>query len=188
MDTRRLGFALMVALVISIAITSVFYLRITRNQAANRPKTKKIVSASVALQPGTPLTTENLGEIEWPESVPLEGAISKREDAVGRVLFYGIGANEPLLERDLASTGSSLGLAAKIPNGMRATAIKVNEVNNIAGFLFPGAKVDVLVTLRGENNSNTTRTVLQNVHVLSAGSKIEPDPQGKPENVGVITM
>jgi pilus assembly protein CpaB len=188
MDTRRLGFALMVALVISIAITSVFYSRISRQQAANRPKTKKIISAAADLQPGTPLTAENLGEIDWPETVPLEGMITKREDAVGRVLFYSIGANEPLRERDLAGASSSLGLAAKIPNGMRATAIKVNEVNNIAGFLFPGAKVDVLVTLRGENNSNTTRTVLQNVQILSAGNKIEPDPQGKPENVGVVTM
>ena len=142
MDTRRLGFALMVALVISIAVTSVFYSRVARQQAANRPKTRKIVSVNAALQPGTPLTTDNLSEIDWPESIPLDGAITKKEDAVGRVLAYSIGANEPLMERHLAGAGSSLGLSAKIPNGMRATAIKVNEVNNIAGFLSPGAKVD----------------------------------------------
>ncbi len=178
----------MIALVISVAITSLFYIRISRQQKANRPKTRKIMGAAVALQPGTPITAENLVEIEWPEVVPLEGAIGKKEDAVGRVPLYPVGAKEPLLQRDLASSSSSLGLAAKIPDGMRATAVKTNEVNNVAGFLFPGCRVDVLVTLHGESNSMVTRTVLQNVQVLSAGKRMEPDPEGKPENVNVITL
>jgi len=48
----------------------------------------------------------------------------------------------------------------------------------------------VLVTIRGENNtaSTITRTVLQNVQVLSTGTKIDPDPDGKPENIGVVTL
>lgn len=107
---------------------------------------------------------------------------------VGKVLYIGIGQNEPLLERYLAGTNTSLGLAAKIPDGMRATAVRTNEVNNLAGFLLPDSRVDVLVTFRAENNRIFTRTVLQNVQVLSAGTKIEPDPQGKPENVGVVTL
>jgi pilus assembly protein CpaB len=49
--------------------------------------------------------------------------------------------------------------------------------------------VDVLVTLRGENNaSTTTHTVLQNVQVLATGTKTDPDPNGKPENVSVVTL
>ena len=93
------------------------------------------------------------------------------------------------MRRDLAS-GGSYGLAAKIPDGMRATAIKTNEVMSVAGFMFPGSRVDVLVTIRGENNtaSTITRTVLQNVQVLSTGTKIDPDPDGKPENIGVVTL
>ena len=88
----------------------------------------------------------------------------------------------------LASTGS-FGLAAKIPDGMRATSVKTNEVMNIAGFIFPGSHVDVLVTLRGDKNgSAVTHTVLQNVQVLAAGAKTDPDPNGKPENVGVVTL
>jgi len=68
--------------------------------------------------------------------------------------------------------------------------VKTNEVLNIAGFIFPGSRVDVLVTLHAENNSaNTlTRTVLQNVQVLSTGSKMDPDPNGKPENVSIVTL
>src|SRR6266404_2866685 len=189
MGTRRLGFALVAALVISLGITSVFYLRITRTQAASRPKTKRIVAAAVALQPGTPITTEHLTEINWPVSVPLEGLIEKKEDVAGHVLMYAVAINQPVLRRDLASS-TSLGLSAKIPDGMRATAVKTNEVMNIAGFIFPGSHVDVLVTLKPENNaaSTQTHTVLQNVQVLSTGTKMDPDPNGKPENVTVITL
>jgi len=160
-----------------------------RQSAASRPKTKRIFVAKEALSPGLSIGEENISEAEWPENAPLEGIIDKKEDVVGKVLAYPKGAKEPILKRDLAGSGS-LGLAAKIPDGMRATAVKTNELNNVAGFLFPGAHVDVLVTLRGDATigSGLTRTVLQNVLVLSTGAKIEADPNGKPENVNVVTL
>ena len=189
MGARRLGLALLAALVISLGITYVFYVRVMKTQASNRPKMKSVVAAAVALQPGTPITAENLTLINWPDNVALDGLIEKKEDVTGRVLMYSVAANDPVLRRDLASS-TSFGLSAKIPDGMRATAVKTNEVLNIAGFIFPGSRVDVLVTLRGENNgaSTMTRTVLQNVQVLSTGTKMDPDPNGKPENVTIITL
>jgi pilus assembly protein CpaB len=189
MGARRLGLALLAALVISLGITYVFYVRVMKTQASNRPKMKSIVAAAVALQPGTPITTENLTLINWPDNVALDGLIEKKEDVTGHVLMYSVAANDPVLRRDLASS-TSFGLSAKIPDGMRATAVKTNEVLNIAGFIFPGSRVDVLVTLHGENNSGgtMTRTVLQNVQVLSTGNKMDPDPNGKPENVTIITL
>ncbi len=189
MGTRRLGFALAAALVISIAVTSIFYVRIARAQASGRPKVRRIVAAAVALQPGTPVPAEKLTEIDWPENVALDGAIEKKEDVVGHALMYAIAARQPVLRRDVAA-GASLGLAARIPDGMRASAVKTNEVMNVAGFIFPGSRVDVLVTLKSESTtvSTMTRTVLQNVQVLSAGTKTDPDPSGKPENVTVVTL
>ncbi len=189
MGPRRLGIALIAALVISLGITSVFYVRIARTQASSRPKTRRIIAAAVALQPGAPIAAENLTEIDWPLNVPLEGLIEKKEDVTGHTLMYAVAVQQPVLRRDLASS-ASLGLSAKIPDGMRASAVKTNEVTNIAGFIFPGSRVDVLVTLKPDNNaaSMETRTVLQNVLVLSTGTKIDPDPNGKPENVTVVTL
>ncbi len=186
MGPRRLGFALLAALVISIAITTVFYLRVTRQGG---PKTRHVIAAAAPLLPGTPVAAENLTEVNWPENVAMEGLIEKKEDITGHALTAAVGKGEPVLRRDLASS-SSFGLAAKIPDGMRATAIKTNEVMNVAGFIFPGSRVDVLVTLRGENNASSTitRTVLQNVQVLSTGTKMDPDPDSKPENVSVVTL
>jgi len=189
MATRRLGIALVAALIISLAITSVFYVRISRQQGSARPQTKRVIAAASSLQPGTPLSAQNLAEIDWPLNVPLEGLIEKKEEVIGRVLVQAVAAKEPVLKHDLAPNGS-LGLAAKIPDGMRATSVKTNEVMDVAGFISPGSHVDVLVTLRPEGNgaSAVTRTVLQNVQVLATGTKTDPDPNGKPETVSVVTL
>lgn len=188
MGTRRLGLALFAALLISAAVTTIFYFKITRRQAANRVPTRRVIAAASSLQPGVPLTAENLTEVNWPDTVALQGLIDRKEDAVGRVLILPVEVSEPVLKHDLAPTGN-YGLSAKIPSGMRATSVKTNEVMNVSGFLFPGSHVDVLVTLRGENTAGTvTRTVLQNVQVLATGNKIDPDPNGKPENVNVVTL
>jgi len=72
---------------------------------------------------------------------------------------------------------------------MRATALKSNEVIGVAGFLFPESHVDVLVTYHNEvSPTPMTQIVLQDAEVLAAGQKIEPDPQGKPETVSVVTL
>jgi pilus assembly protein CpaB len=178
------------ALIISLIVTSVFYVRITRAQAGARPKLRRVIAAAVALPPGTPVPAEKLTEINWPENVALAGLIEKKDEIAGHALIYAVAANEPVLRRDLAAA-ATFGLAAKIPDGMRASAVKTNEVMSVAGFILPGSRVDVLVTLRSEQNTastTTTRTVLQNVQVLSTGTKIDPDPNGKPENVSVVTL
>jgi pilus assembly protein CpaB len=103
--------------------------------------------------------------------------------------MHSLGAKEPIVKRDLGLEGSGIGLSTKIPPGMRATAIKSNEIVGVAGFLYPGSRVDVLCTINMPNNAGTlTQTVLQDVEVLTAGQTIEPDPQGKPQQVDVVTL
>src|SRR5207302_2930934 len=96
----------------------------------------------------------------------------------------------PILERDLAVEGAGIGLAGRIPTGMRATAVRSNEIVGVAGFLYPGSHVDVLVTYTppGAGNVPVTQTVLQDVEVLTAGQTSEPDPQGKHQSVSVVTL
>src|SRR5215831_2749462 len=101
MSGRRIGLALFAAVVISLGVTSAFYVRIMRQEARNRTKNKRIIAAASALQPGTPITAENVTEINWPENVGLDGLIEKREDVVGHILIYAVAANEPMLKRDL---------------------------------------------------------------------------------------
>lgn len=119
----------------------------------------------------------------------LPGSYTKKEEVLGHPLIHSLGAKEPILKRDLGLEGSGVGLSTKIPPGMRATAIKSNEIVGVAGFLYPGSHVDVLCTITLPNSGGTlTQTVLQDVEVLTAGQTIEPDPQGKPQQVDVVTL
>jgi pilus assembly protein CpaB len=77
-----------------------------------------------------------------------------------------------------------------IEAGMRAISVKVHEVIGVAGFVLPGTRVDVLVTL-SENtrrDESSTRVILQNVRTLAAGQSIQQDKEGKPQAVGVVTF
>jgi pilus assembly protein CpaB len=72
---------------------------------------------------------------------------------------------------------------------MRATAVRVNEIVGVAGFLYPGSHVDVLATLTPPGGTGPlTETILQDVEVLTAGQTSEPDSQGKPQSVNVVTL
>src|SRR5712692_873656 len=169
-------------------ITYLLYRRM-RLISAQRHVIQIVVSAN-ELPPGITLAAKDVTLQEWPSDVPpLTGSFSKTEDVVGRPLIRSTGAKEPILQRDLALQGSGIGLSAKIPPGMRATAVRSNEIVGVAGFLFPGSHVDVLATFTPPGGTSpVTQTVLQDVEVLTAGQTIEPDPQGKPETVSVVTM
>jgi pilus assembly protein CpaB len=138
---------------------------------------------------GATLAAKDLVLVDWPSDVPLTGSFSKTDAVLGRPLVQSIGAKEPIFLRDLGIEGSGIGIAAKIPPGMRATAVRSNEIVGVAGFLYPGSHVDVLATYTVPNGSGTiTQTVLQDVEVVTAGQTIEPDPQGKPQQVNVVTL
>ena len=190
MDRRRLTIALLAALLLSGAVTFFLNRRINiRNGAAVQQVTQKYVAASRPLQPGEALNADNLGLIEWPAKLALEGGFTKVEDLAGRAVIYPIAARQPILQAYLAAPGSGIGLTAKIPEGMRAISVRSDEIVGVAGFLFPGSHVDVMVTLRGEAVPQPeTQIVLQDVEVLTAGQKIEPEAGGKAETVGVVTL
>jgi pilus assembly protein CpaB len=70
---------------------------------------------------------------------------------------------------------------------MRAISASVNDVVAVAGFVTPGAMVDVLATGSTKDSGNVTKTVLENVRVLAANQRIE-SLNGRPQNVAVITL
>ena len=187
MKTGRLGIALAMALVVSLVVTYVLYGHIKRQYEG--AQLIKVVTANKPLDTGTPITANDLAMMDWPANAPLEGVFHKPEEIAGRIAMFPIAFKEPIREGLLAAPGATVGLTAKIPDGMRAVAVVTNEVNNVSGFLFPGSHVDVLVSLRPDNGKDPlTATVLQNIEVLSTGERLQPDPSGKPQNVKVVTL
>ena len=123
------------------------------------------------------------------EMFPKTG-FSKVDDVLDRSVMSSIMPDEPLLEGRLAPRGSGFGLAPIIPSGMRAMAVRVNEIIGVAGFILPGMRVDVLVTGRPPAGtiSDVTTTVLQNITVLSANQQMQPDAKGQAINATVVNV
>ena len=99
--------------------------------------------------------------------------------------------NEPILAAKLASKEAGSGLPPVIPEGMRAVSVRVNEVVGVAGYVLPGNRVDVVATASPtEARADTTsRVILSNVQVLTAGTRMEQDQEkGKPMQVTVVTL
>jgi pilus assembly protein CpaB len=122
-----------------------------------------------------------------------KGVILNRKDAVGRGVVSNLYEGEPVLDSRLAAIGSGGGLAATISPGMRALAVKVDDVVGVAGFVTPGMRVDVLISgnTTGSVNPNEgpqVRTLLQNIQVLSAGTDIQKDGDGKAKQVQVVNL
>src|SRR5438132_1442978 len=159
-----------------------------QNQPTQRP-TVQIVAAAADLATGVTLSQKDVVLLDWFGELPT-GAFTKTDAVVGHPLLFPMAAKQPILQLDLGVEGAGIGLAGKIPEGMRAVAIRSNEIIGVAGFLYPGSKVDLLMSFTppGGNNVPVTETVLQNVEVLTAGQTIEPDPQGKPQQVSVVTL
>jgi pilus assembly protein CpaB len=144
---------------------------------------------SRALQAGEVLKAEDMEVVAWPGNDPLEGAFSQTAEAIGREVLFPLAKGQPILDSDLSAAGSGTGLASKIPDGMRAIALRSDEVVGVAGFLVPGSHLDVLVTYHSEISPEpVTATVLQNTVVLAAGHQLEPDPTGKTADVTVVTL
>lgn len=188
MSARRLTIALVTALIVSGIFT--FWLsRKVGARSAGPSITQHYVGSAHRLDAGEALALDSLTLLDWPASVPLEGGFAKPEDLVGRVVLYPLAAGEPVLERQLAAVGAGAGLTGRIPPGMRAISLRSDEVVGVAGFLFPGTHVDVLVTYRSDKSPEpATATVLQDVVVLAAGHQINPDPKVEEASVDVVTL
>ena len=160
------------------------------NTSAAEPSAKVLVAAH-DMGVGTLIKEGDLKVASWSGSVSQQ-AIARQEDAVGRGVIANIYAGEPIMETRLAPKGSGAGLAAMIPMGKRAVAVRVNEVVGVAGFVVPGMRVDVLVSGNPPNQSQTmgteTKTILQNIEVLSAGQSIQKDNENKPVSVQVVNL
>jgi pilus assembly protein CpaB len=190
---RKLLTVLLFALVIAGAASLLVYRMLGQKVAANHAvRTVKVVAASGDIKLGTILNASNLTTVEIAGALP-KGALIKPEDAIGRGVMSDLYQGEPILDTRLAPKGSGGGLAANIKQGMRACAVKVDEVVGVAGFVTPGMRVDVLASGDPPGNPDPregtkVKTLLQNIEVLSAGTDIQKDAEGKPQQVHVVNL
>lgn len=182
-----LAFAFIVSAGASFLLYRLLSSRATPPAAAGA---NKLILAARTLEPGSLIRDSDLRVGDWSGTAPA-GVIQKKEDIVGRGVISPIFGGEPMVDSRLAPKGGGAGLAALIPKGMRAVAIRVNEIVGVAGFAVPGMRVDVLVSGSPPGAAATggvTRTLLQDVQVLSAGQNFQKDVEGKPVTVPVVNL
>ncbi|MEK6398435.1 MAG: Flp pilus assembly protein CpaB [Terriglobus sp.] len=184
MQKRRVLIALAVALVISAIFTLWLGSRVSRQHGSGGKL--QYVALTKNIDAGAVIRAEDLKQVSWPSDMPLAGAFVRNDEVVGKSVLYPLQEGEPLTARQLATNA---GLSARVPAGMRAISLKSNEVVGVAGYLLPGTHVDVLVTVRPTSSGDPITTiVLQDAQVLTAGEKMQPDPDGHASKVDVVTL
>jgi len=149
-----------------------------------------IVVAAVDLQWGTQLKPEMIKTAPFLEESLPEGHFTRTADLNNRVAIATIKKGEPVVEHRLAPISVKTGgVSAVLEPGKRAVAVKGNKVIGMSGFVNPGNRVDVLVTLKDpRTKGDKTKTVLENIPVLATGTMIEKNEKGKPSPVDVYTL
>lgn len=190
--SKRMLPILLIAFLAAAACSWVVYKALASRVVPTQMAGTRIITAAVDLKLGSVLRAVDLSSEVVQGAVP-KGAFLKPEDLVGRGVISAIYAGEPILDSRLAPVGSGGGLSSTIPKGMRAIAVKVDDVVGVAGFVTPGQRVDVLVSGNPPNEDTQkygtqVRTLLQNIEVLSAGQDIQKDAEGKPQQVQVVNL
>ena len=187
---KRLITVILMAVVVALIITAIFYqITVGRRPTQTAVATRELVVAKTDLPMGSEIQFEDLIIRDFPAEAYPEGAFADIEDVIERSVLSPILANEPILAGRVTEKGAGVGLAPLIPEGKRAVAIAINQVSGVSGYINPGSEVDILLTGQPQGSpERLTATVLENVTVLSTGTRLEMDPNGKPQNVPVINM
>ncbi|MEK7408492.1 MAG: Flp pilus assembly protein CpaB [Acidobacteriota bacterium] len=189
---RRYATLIGLSLLFALVVAGVFYRVMAGSGQAGKPRpaeTKDVVVAVRALPVGISIKAADVKLAKVLASQVPPGTFTRPEEVFDRPVVSNILPEEPIREGRVAARGSGHGLAPVIPPGMRALAVRVNDVVGVAGFVLPGMRVDVLVTGRPPGREDTmTTTALQNILVLSAGQQIEPDARGQAVNTAVVTL
>jgi pilus assembly protein CpaB len=158
------------------------------NQFIKSPPRTEVVSVVVAagdIPRGQTLTADLLKTRDFPKDFVPAGAITKPEDAIDRTVAIPLSKEDAVLDNKVTPKGAGRGMAALIPRGMRAFTILVpNVASGVAGFMLPGNKVDVLLTLAANGPADltgggSTTSLLQNVEILAVDQKIDAPSENR---------
>ena len=192
MAQNRGGPFLILAILLGLAAAGVVWFYLNQQSAANvtSRQTRPVVVAATDQPFGTKLERNMLKVVNYPKDSVPGNAYSSLDSVVGQTTKIFLASKEPVLASKLSTIGGGLSMMVR-PN-MRASSVTVNLVSSVSGFVVPGDKVDVLVTIdqTAQQQIATTKTILQNIEVLAAGVKTEQrDQQDKPNtDLQTITL
>lgn len=165
--------------------------------AAEKPKATRVLVAAIDVPAGTLIQPSHLRWRAWPddEGVARTYMVEGRrtiEEFGGAVVRQGLRAGEPLTEGRLVKPGDRGFLAAVLTPGQRAVTVAVNGVSGIAGFIFPGDRVDLILTQvvkdpALDTDRRASETVLSDVRVLALDQRTN-DQKGEVKPAQLATL
>ena len=179
-----LGIALVLG-ILAVYLANVYLARTEARADTAQVGMTKIAVAAVPLDYGTPLTPDKVKFVDYPMgSLPPGTFRNWNQLSAGgkqRVVLRPITMNEPILANKLAGEGQGASIAYLLPDGMRAAAVRINDVSGVAGFIQPSDSVDVLITrqIPGADNRQLTDVLLQNIRVIALDQNAK-GADGKP--------
>ena len=160
-----------------------------RPQEVIKPETTQVVVAAVDIGRATTLTKELLVLREWPKDMVPVGAITEIDLAIDRTLKTPLVKGEPVLDGKVVE---GRGLEPLIEPGMRAfTILTPTAASGVAGFIMPGNRVDVMLTVNDAQKSTggaTSSTLLQNIEVLAVHDMLDAPASNKVQKMQSITL
>jgi pilus assembly protein CpaB len=170
-----------------------------RERQIAKAEPQGLVRVAVAAMPmkfGDDITPENVKFVAYPQASLPPGAHRSMAELLPagkrRVALRPILVNQPLLASDLSGEGGA-SIAALLPDGMRATTVRINDVSGVAGFVKPNDTVDVLVTRTAigpdgvQTGQQVTDVLLQNVRVIAMGASLNASKE-KPSSTRSTTL
>ncbi|TPL96457.1 Flp pilus assembly protein CpaB [Mesorhizobium sp. B2-3-10] len=162
---------------------------------ANGVQRDTVVVAAVPLKFGDALSVDKLREIAWPAGAIPTGAFKTAKEALAgegaRQALQTIGVNEPILASKITGPGQRATLSAVLGEGMKAVSIRVNDVLGVAGFVFPGDRVDVLLTRTVRDGDGADKSfvdvLLQSMKVLAV-DQVADESKDSPTVVKAVTL
>ena len=172
-----------------MAVFTIHRVMASRTSAGTEPVCQILV-AEADISSGTALSPRLCKSETWPQRIVPTQAITTMGQANGRVLVVPVSKGEPILLSKLAPEGTAAGLGGLLQGSMRAFTVKVDDVSGVAGFISPGDRVDVLMSVpviesRGEQLS---KIILQDVKVLTAGQVWQPNSRNEPKSFSTVTL
>jgi pilus assembly protein CpaB len=150
----------------------------------------QVAIAAADVSAGLAFSAATVKIASWPKELIPPQTASTLKEVEGRVALVSMAKGEPILVTKLAPEGTAAGLGGLLDSSKRALTVRVDDVSGVAGFIHPGDHVDVLADLPmpDSQSDHLSKTILQNLVVLSTGQVWEQKGDLKPMVVNTVTL
>ena len=164
----------------------------SHSERTDADQTASIVVANRALAFGVPIAADDVREIAWPAKSRPQGAFATFAELAKdgrRIVISPFVGNEPIIASKVSAPNQSASLSTVIERGKRAVTVAVDDVRGVAGFIFPGDFVDVVLTRTNNSNGpqDFAEVILQHVKVLAI-DQMAGERQERPTVAKAVTL